>query len=228
MADPSPDNLSWSTISRAAAGDRTARSMFGRTYLPVVRSFLEARWRGTTLAREVEDAVQDVFVECLRDNGVLARAEPGRGDVRGLLFGVSRNVAARFEERARRNARRDRTAGSAIDEIPAREPSLSRLFDREWARTMMRLAGDRMRTAASDAGESARRRVELLELRFGSGMPIRDIARAWGVDADAVHRDYARARDEFRACLHRVLAEHTVRDEVDLDAEVRRLLHLIE
>jgi RNA polymerase sigma factor (sigma-70 family) len=223
-----PDNISWSTIARASSGDGEARSSFGRTYLPIVRSFLESRWRMTPLSRELDDAVQEVFVECLREDGVLSRATPELGDLRGLLFGVARNVAARFEERARNRYQLDQAAGSALDAIPAREPSLSMVFDREWARTLMRLAGERMRDTAENASPGARLRVELLQLRFGKGMPIRDIAREWEVDADAVHRAYAKAREEFGVCLRHVLAEHTVRTEVDLDAEVGRLFELLE
>jgi RNA polymerase sigma-70 factor (ECF subfamily) len=215
-------------IERAAAGDREARSRFGHTYLPVVRSFLEARWRATPLAAEVDDAVQEVFVECLRQNGVLSRADAERGDLRGLLFGVARNVAARLEERARKRLRQDRDAGSALDAIPAREPSLSMVFDREWARTLMRLAGERMRALAENASAGARLRIELLRLRFTEGLPIREIATQWEVDPDAVHRAYAKAREEFRKCLRRIVAEHTVRTEVDLDAEVARVFELLE
>lgn len=47
------------------------------------------------------------------------------------------------------------------------------------------------------------------------------------MDADAVHRAYARARDEFRACLRRVVAFHSVRTEAELDDECRRLLALL-
>ncbi len=38
---PHPSNLSWSTIARAAAGDRKSQSAFSRSYLPVVRVVLE-------------------------------------------------------------------------------------------------------------------------------------------------------------------------------------------
>lgn len=221
-------DLSWSMIERAAAGDRDARSRFGRTYLPVVRSFLRARWRGTALATELDDAVQEVFVECLRQNGVLSKADAECGDLRGLLFGVARNVAARFEERAKKRLGRGQAAGSAIDGIPAREPSLSILFDREWARTLMRLAGERMRARAENGSAGARLRIELMRLRFTESLSIREIAAQWEVDPDAVHRAYAKAREEFKACLRRIVAEHTVRTELDLDAEVARVFGLMD
>jgi len=223
---PNPD-VSWSLIARAAAGDGGARSVFASSYLPVVRSFLDARWRSTRLAGETDDAVQEVFVECLRENGVLSSADPDRGDLRGLLYGVTRKVAARFEERVRKRHSRDLATGSMLDAIQAREPSLSSVFDSEWARTFMRLTGDRMRAYAERGTPGARLRVELLRLRFAEGMPIREIAEQWEVDPDTVHRAYAKAREEFKLCLRRVVAEHAVRSEVDLDAEVERIFELL-
>ncbi|TDJ71152.1 MAG: sigma-70 family RNA polymerase sigma factor [Planctomycetota bacterium] len=227
MEVPHNPDVSWSLIARAAAGERGARSVFARGYLPVVRSFLEARWRSTRLAGEVDDAVQEVFIECLRENGVLSSADPERGDLRGLLYGVTRKVAARFEERVRKRHSRDQATGSMLDAVQAREPSLSIVFDREWARTLMRLTGDRMRANAEGGTPGARLRVELLRLRFAEGMPIRAIAAQWEQDPDAVHRAYAKARAEFKSCLREVVAEHAVRSEVDLDREVERVFELL-
>lgn len=228
MVERPKEELSWSLIARAANGHRGARSEFSRSYLPVVRSFLEARWHETRLAGELDDAVQEVFVECLRENGVLSRADSSRGDLRGLLFGVTRKVAARFEERAAKRHARDREGASVLDTIQAREPSQSMVFDREWARTLMRLAGDRMRARAEGGEPGARLRVELLRLRFTEGLPIREVATKWDMDPDAVHRAYGKARDEFQVCLRSVIAEHTVRSEEGLEAELARVLELLD
>lgn len=215
----------WSLIGRAAAGDGAARSRFSHGYLPLVRAFLTARWRGTPLAAEVDDAVQDVFVECFRPAGPLGRAHPDHGDFRGFLFGVVRKVALRLEER-----RRGRGAATAdpgvFEDLADPAVGVSRVFDREWARALMREAGERMQQRAGD--DAAQRRVELLRLRFGGDLPIRDIAARWQMDADAVHRAYARAREEFRLCLREVVAFHLVRSEAELDDECRRLFAMLE
>lgn len=44
-------------------------------YLPVVRAYLGARWRGKDISRELDDAVQEFFVECSRGDGILTRSE---------------------------------------------------------------------------------------------------------------------------------------------------------
>jgi len=224
---PQEPETHWSLVARAADGDGSARSAFGRAYLPLVRSFFAGRWQRTALAAEVDDAVQEVFIDCFRDDGALGRADPGRGEFRGFLFGVVRNVALRFEERARSRPRPGTGSLPDVGELAGDEPAASVQFDRAWAHNLMREAGDRMRAMAEGGDAAARLRVELLRLRFTEGLPIRDIAAQWGFDADSVHRAYARARDEFKQCLRRVVSEQAVRTESDLDAECRRVFQML-
>lgn len=215
-------------IARAAAGDAAARSKLAATCLPVIRSFLDLRWRATPLAHEVEDAVQEVFVECLRSEGVLSRADPSRGDLGGLLYGVACNVAKRFEESARqRNGRLD-GAASVFAELPAREASLSVHFDRAWALAMVREAGELMRARAERGTSEERQRVELLKMRFAGGLPIREIAAQWNVEAEGVHRAYRKARDEFRTCLREVVGDLSLQSGQVRDEDIARILELLD
>lgn len=212
----------WSLVHRAAAGDGPSRSTFGRAYLPLVRSYLAKRWRGSSLMAEIDDGVQDVFVECFRHDGSLSRADAGKGDFRGYLFGIARNVALRIEARARAGAR---TGPNGLTDVPDGEPEIPDVLDREWARMLMREAAELMQQRATD--DSARRRVELLRMRFGGDLPIHAIAVQWDMDVAAVHRLYARAREEFRLCLRTVVAFYAVRTEAELDDECRRLFELL-
>jgi len=151
----------------------------------VIRSYLGSRWRGSPLLAEVDDATQEVFLACFSEGGALSRVEEdGPGRFRSYLFGVTRNIARRAEERGQR--RREQSLES--DQV-AGDRSLSDAFDRAWARELIHRAARLHRTRATD--ERARKRVELLELRFGDGLPIREIAARWETDAAALHRDYA-------------------------------------
>lgn len=225
---PLGDDLSWSLIGRAVSGDDAARDKFGHAYLPTLRGILRARWLGTPWEAEIEDAVQEVFVECLRGGGALTGADAGRGDLGGYLYGVTRNVALRFEERARRRRSRDADIGSMIELVQSREATLSCAFDRDWARMLVRLAGERMRAAAASGSDGARLRAELLELRFGEGLPIREIAARWGAEPRHVHKAYERAREEFKLFLRRVLQEHGGLGGDKSEADVGRLLELLD
>jgi RNA polymerase sigma-70 factor (ECF subfamily) len=213
----------WSLVARAAGGDPRSRSRFGRAYLPLIRSFLSLRWRGTRLVDEVDDATQDVFVECFRPDGPLTHADAAKGDFRGFLFGVARNVAMRVEAQVRRRPTLDALT-SPVD-VAGGDTAVSQVFDREWARMLMREAGQQMLERSTD--DKARLRVELLRLRFGRDLAMPEIAARLDVDLAALHRQYARAREEFRSCLRSVVAFHCVRTETELDDECRRLFELL-
>jgi RNA polymerase sigma factor (sigma-70 family) len=218
----------WTVIEGAAAGRREERETFARRYVPVVRAYLAARWRGSALVDEIDDAAQEVFVDCFRDGGALGRADRAReGGFRAYFCGVIRNVAMRHE-RARAQ-RRVRTSDSSFepDEIPAESEALSSVFEREWAASLLKQARALQAERAAAAGGSARKRVELLRLRFEEGLPIREIAVKTGEDAGRLHHEYAKARDEFREALRAVVQFHHPGTKADVDAECARLLHAI-
>jgi RNA polymerase sigma-70 factor (ECF subfamily) len=217
----------WSVIQAAAEGDVEARSTFARRYEPVARAYLDARWRGRPLAQEIDDAVQEVFVDCFRDHGALTRVDPERGEFRGFLFGVIRKVALRVEERHAR--RLDRPAGSEVDlgDLLPTEDHLSRVLDGAWARTLLAQAGALQRRRAEAKGSDAVRRLDLLRLRFRDDHPVREIARLWGETPERVHREYARARDEFKAALREVVREHHGGEPRSVEQECVRLLECL-
>jgi RNA polymerase sigma factor (sigma-70 family) len=223
------DSTCWTLLRDAAAGGEVPRAEFAARYAPVVRAYLAARWRGSDRLNELDDAVQDVFVECLRDGGLLERASADRpGGFRAFLYGAVRNVALRAEERRARRLARD--AGDAVDveAIPGREGSLSRVFDRAWAKAVVREAADRQAALAARRDLAAVRRVELLRLRFHEEMPIREIARLWGTEAAPMHHEYARARQEFLSALRDVIADHHPGTADEVDRECAQLLALLE
>lgn len=217
----------WTLIQEASAGSRDARDLFARVYLPVVRSYLGARWGNGPWAASVDDAVQETFVECFRENGALGgvgRDKPGK--FRTFLFAVVRNVALRFEERAARDRARRTSDAAALDAVPSDDRRASQAFDRAWAAELLKRAAERQELQARTRGADALRRVELLKLRFREDVPIREIAERWKVDAAVLHHEYARARDEFKEALRAEVGFHQA--EGDLDRECQALLDLLE
>lgn len=226
-----PDNAavgspstSWELIEQAVAGDAAARERFARLYRPAVERFFQSRWRGVGLTQEVEDAVQEVLVECLREGGALEGAlATAREGLRAFLFGVCRNVAQRWERRIARQRDRPRSESFAADAVPLDDPSVSREFDRAWARTLVHEAREVLEKRAVEPHQQ--RRLDLLRLRFFEGLPIREIAARWNEDAARVHRDYAAARDDFRTALGEVLAFHSPGPLHRRETELVALLH---
>jgi RNA polymerase sigma-70 factor (ECF subfamily) len=89
---------------------------------------------------------------------------------------------------------------------------------------MVARAADRQRAWAVSAGPAALRRVEILQLRFGEDLPIRDIAARLDEPADRVHREYAKAREEFKQALRAELALHGQGTAADVERECQDLL----
>jgi RNA polymerase sigma-70 factor (ECF subfamily) len=217
----------WTMIRSAAAGDEAGARQFVEAYAPVVRAYLLARWNAPALRQDVDDAVQEVFVECFRERGAIARADSERpGGFRAFLFGVVRNVARRHETR-RTGHDREQSADPEREVDGGDAERLSRLFDRHWARRIMREAAERQQAAAAAAGEAAQRRVDLLRMRFAEGLPIREIAALWDMEPTLVHREYARARREFRDALESVIRFHEPGSVAQVAEECTRLLGLL-
>jgi RNA polymerase sigma-70 factor (ECF subfamily) len=214
-----PDPTCWSLIRDATAGDSAARERFARVYLPVVKAYLVVRWGAR---RDANDAAQDVFVECFRAGGLLQKADPERaGGFRAFLLGAVRNVARRHEARKRLDAQLP--ADLAADDTTPAEA-----FDRAWARALLREAAAVQQRSAEQAGPAAVRRVQLLTLRFGEGLLIREVAARWGEDAAKLHHEYATARDEFRAALWTVVAfHHPGAAASEIDRACKSLLSLV-
>jgi len=224
MADP--QLTCWTVIDAAAAGSVDHREEFARRYSPVIRAYLAARWRCGPCLGDMDDAVQEVFLACFQPGGVLQRADRDRG-FRAFLFGVVRNVALRIETSRGRRRERQPLEDAGLEQVPDDAESLSRAFDRAWAKTLLREAAGRMEQRARDLGEAACRRVELLRLRFHQQLPIREIAVRWGVEAADLHHEYAKARREFKAALREVVAFHRPGSESQIDQECADLLSLL-
>ncbi len=215
-------------IHAAAAGDAAERSAFAARYEPAVRAYLIARWGRLSDAHELEDALQDVFLECFRQGGALAKADPDRpGGFRAFLYGITRNVALRFETRRARRLARNADGEHVLPQIETSDDRLSQVFDRAWAQAIMRKAADLQRDRAASLGDEAIRRVELLRLRFHDDLPIRDIATAWNADPTRLHREYAKARREFHECLLEVMRFHFPESPAEAERECEKLLEIL-
>lgn len=216
------EETSWTLIDAAREGDAVARERFARTYESAVRAYFGARWGRGPLASELDDAVQEVWIDCLRDRGALERADSGR-PFRPFLYGVARTVALRFEQR------RGRAEAAPIeaDEHEARETRLSVAFDRAFAQQVMREATELQRARAAAAGGVKQRRVELLELRFEHELTIPQIAERWNEDPARVHHLYADARADFRDALREVVGRRNGGHGAALERECDWMLEVL-
>jgi len=216
----------WTLVHGAADGRADARALFAEVYLPIIRAYLAARWKGGPMLDRLDDAVQDTFLECFRGEGALGRLD-GDGRFRTFLFAVVRNVARRHEERLVKDAGR-RGEALSLAQPTSGAPGPSRVYDRAWLDTLLKRAAARQARWADEAGAEAQRRIELMRLRFVDGLPIREIAEQWDVPAAVVHREYRQARREFKRALREEVAFHQPDASSDqIEAECAQLLELL-
>ena len=76
----------WTWVDYARAGDQAALRALFEKYRPAVVAWLARR----VSAADAEDLGQEVFLQLFET--ALARADPGKGRFRNLVFAVTRNV----------------------------------------------------------------------------------------------------------------------------------------
>lgn len=225
----SAETTCWKLIEGAVKGNTGERDEFVRRYLGAVQAYLGARWRDSPRVKDLEDAVQEVFVRCFDEQGPLEQVDRAyAGGFRPYFYGVIQNVARSFERRASSEQRRSPGKEVNLERVASDESSLSVVYDRAWAKAMMQEAARRQLEHAQNAGEEAMRRVELLRLRFHEGLRIREIAQRWEVDASKLHREYAKARREFKAALVEVVTFNNPGSAAEVARECTELLDLLE
>jgi hypothetical protein len=190
------------SMQAAAAGDSQARAEFARRSCDSVRAWLWDRWRHTPLRSMVDDAVQEVFLECLRPDGALQHLDPARAvhGTAAFLRGVVRNVAHRIE---RSEARSSRCRRQLVLGADAPAPEYADPFDADSrhaqvVRALELLDGEEEPQAEHPLGD-------FLRLHFEEGLPVRAIARRWHDEPAHVHGIRRRACRRFRKCLLRVM-----------------------
>ena len=177
--------------------------------------------------RALDHAAQEVFVECFRQGGALERLEPDRP---GAFAPSSTAWCGSWPSApSRPGAREEQAPPDGYDprQVAADDTRLSRPST-AWPGALMAEAAVRHAADAERAGAAAVSRVELLRLRFHDGLPVREIARRRGCDPDAVHREYARARQEFRAALAAVVAFHHPGTPAEVERTCAELLALLK
>ncbi len=219
----------WTMIDAVVKGDSDQREEFARRYVEPIKAYLGARWRNSPCLKDLDDAVQEVFIQCFDEKGPLERVDRAcTGGFRPYFYGIVQNVARSFERRVSSEQQRSLGKEFNLEHVASDESSLSAVYDRAWAKSMMQEAARRQLDHAQETGEAAVRRVELLRLRFHDGLPIREIAQRWNIDSTILHHEYAKARNEFKTALVEVVAFNNPGSQAEVERECTELLDLLE
>lgn len=181
-----------------------------------------------------EDLTQGFFGHLL-ESPLFENASPDAGRFRNYLLGALRNFV-RKETRRNRAAKRGggieplsldfSTAETRLVAEKAGDDSPDHLFDRQWAWELLTIAMARVEKRYLDSGKGGL--FELLKPRLlgaSDGPPLAEIARLLGMEEGAVKVAWHRMKARFKTVLREELAR-TLRDDKDVDAELRYLISL--
>lgn len=229
MTAPLPETRDTLVAALASTGDEArgrALDLIARAYHAPVVALLARRWQ---LDRsDAEDLAQGFFAHAIEKDW-FTRYDPARGRFRPFL----RSCLDDFARSEFRDAGRLKRGGGAAHvaltevEVPDADPGIDRLFEQEWARSVLSLASDRLRDECTgNSREPAWRifeRYDLTDAPDDRRPTYAMLAAELGMPATQVTNHLAWARRRMR---DHVLA--TVRlltgDETEYRDEVRALL----
>ncbi len=188
-----------------------------------------ARRRGYPPA-DAEDLTQGFFERLLRLSS-LAAATPEKGRFRSFLLGAMDNFIADEWDRAhaqKRAAHKTISLDAAAAETrylaePATALAPDRLFERQWAITLLDSALERLFREYESSGRGSL----FMELRFAltgdqSGVPYATLAERLNLSEAALRVAVHRLRQRYREMLRAEIAD-TVTDEAEITEELNYL-----
>jgi RNA polymerase sigma-70 factor (ECF subfamily) len=181
---------------------------------------------------EAEDLVQAFFVRIL-EKQALQHADPERGRFRSFLLASLKHFMLNEYNRARAAKR---GGGQPIESIdvsgaegryalePRDEANPERLFERQWALTILDRVHARLRSVSMRSGKG-QLFEQLKDFVTGeeTDTPYREAAESLGMSEGAARVAIHRLRRRFRDLLREEI-EHTVADPAEVDDEIRFML----
>lgn len=187
--------------------------------------------RRVASVEEAQDLTQEFFVRLL-EKQVLAEASPDRGRFRSFLLTAMKNFLANEWDRARaakRGGDRQRLSldwdqgESRLSLEPQHELTAERLFERQWALTLLDAVIGRLQQEFIDDEKS--RQFELLKETLTGDRQAVDypaVAAELKMSEDAVRQASHRLRKRYREILREEVSQ-TVTDPAEIEDELRGL-----
>lgn len=184
---------------------------------------------------EAQDLTQAFFARLL-EKEILASASPERGRFRSFLLTSLKNFLANEWDRAKSQKRGGRrapfsldldTAESRLSLEPGHDLTPERIYERQWALTLLELVVSKLESEFSSAGKA--RQFELLKGAITgnpSALPYAVVATELGMSEDAARQAASRLRKRYRELLRAAVAE-TVAEPGDVDDEIRNLFEIL-
>ncbi len=181
---------------------------------------------------DAEDVTQEFFARLLSHEW-LGVAEPSKGRFRTFLLTMLSRFMANEWDRAHAQKRGGRVALVSLDTAlgegryqaePALSMSPDRLYDRQWAKTLLAEVLGRLGAEQEAAGKGREFAILSPYLTAERGaIPYRDLAAQLGATESAARMAVHRLRKRFRELFREEIARTVARPE-EIDEEIRYLL----
>jgi RNA polymerase sigma-70 factor (ECF subfamily) len=219
-------------VLRAGHGDDTrsheALARLCQIYWYPLYAFVRRHGRGP---EDAQDLTQGFFTHLL-ENRALATVDPAKGRFRSFLLTSLRNFMAKEWDRAQAQKRGGGRIHLPLDAASAetryvREPadpaSPDKVFERNWALTLLEQVLERLRAEQAAAGKRAQFE-QLQDCLMGSPDAPRyaQLAARIGLSAEAARMAVSRLRRRYRELLREEIAQ-TVGSPAEIEEEIRHL-----
>ncbi len=185
---------------------------------------------------EALDLTQDYFVALMEKN-FLGDVRQEAGKFRSFLLATMKHFLSHEREKARALKRGGGIALVSLDAAaaerrlalePMHEHTPDKAYEKHWAMTVLGLIERRLREEFEKEGKTD----EFSELApflssEGAGKPYREVASTLGTTVAAVKMGVLRLRRRFGKLLREEIA-HTVREEGQVEEEIRFLLSVVQ
>ncbi len=246
MVDPTHENLDafpnsmqfstthWSLV--LAAGRRgtfesnSALERLCKSYWPPLYAYVRRR---VSDLHEAQDLTQAFFAQLL-DREYLAEADPDRGRFRAFLLTAFKHFLSKEWEKAKAQKRGGDRRRISFDFVsqdalePADQLTPERLFERQWAITLLGRVMERLQRDMERSGKG--RQFELLKHVLSGAsaeVTLDDIAAKLGQQVTAIRMAASRMRSRYRELLREEISQ-TLASQEDVEDEIRSLFAAFE
>ncbi len=222
----------WTLVARASGGDATAQAALSElcaAYYAPVNAFLRSEGRSEDAAREL---AHEFFARVLA-GGTLDGADSARGRFRSYLLGALKHFLGHQRDRERAEKRGSGIAPEPLDSATAAGLPLpsacddDRVFDRQWALTLIARALETVGNELREAGKEAQ--FDTLKPWLtgeSASLSQADAAKQLGLSESATKVAIHRLRQRFRQAVKAEIAQ-TVRVASEIDDELSHLLAVL-
>lgn len=222
----------WSLVLRAgtqpSTGADAALATLCETYWYPLYAFLRRRGHD---AEDAQDLTQAFFARLL-EKRTLRQADPARGRFRSFLLAALQHFVANERDRDRAKKRGGgvpvlslefETAEGRFLREPPTEETPEKVFDRQWAMTLLERTMARLDEEMATLGRQAQYERLRIYLTGDDGLPgYATIGQDLGMSEGAVKVAVHRLRRRFRDLLRSEISE-TIGSADEIDDEIRHL-----